>query len=51
MSLNGQPWTKPWLSRETLQQGGTIGFTMGAAPNKAWGSAKADRPFSMTATH
>jgi putative alpha-1,2-mannosidase len=48
-SLNGRPWNKPWLERTTLQQGGTLHFVMGPNPNTAWGSAKADAPFSMSA--
>ncbi len=47
-TLNGQPWNKPWLSREALQQGGTLRFVMGPTPNKQWGAAKADAPFSMS---
>ena len=48
-TLNGAPYAKPWLSREALQAGGTLRFVMGPTPNKQWGVAKADRPFSMSA--
>jgi predicted alpha-1,2-mannosidase len=48
-SFNGTPHDKPWLTRAALQQGGTLRFVMGPTPNTAWGSAKADAPFSMSA--
>jgi predicted alpha-1,2-mannosidase len=48
VAFNGQPHAKTWLSREALQQGGTLRFVMGPKPNPAWGSRKADAPFSMT---
>ena len=48
-SVNGTPHDKPWLTRAALQQGGTLRFVMGPTPNTAWGAAKADAPFSMSA--
>ena len=48
-TLNGVAHDKPWLSRETLQQGGTLRFVMGPTPNRNWGTRKADAPFSMSA--
>ncbi|MEG8056474.1 GH92 family glycosyl hydrolase [Sphingomonas sp. 22L2VL55-3] len=48
-SFNGTPHDKPWLTRAALQQGGTLRFVMGPTPNTAWGAAKADAPFSMSA--
>ncbi len=48
-SFNGTPHDKPWLTRTALQQGGTLRFVMGPTPNTAWGAAKADAPFSMSA--
>lgn len=48
-TFNGKPHDKAWLSREALQQGGTLRFVMGAKPNKAWASGKAAAPFSMSA--
>ncbi|PWK89666.1 GH92 family glycosyl hydrolase [Fulvimonas soli] len=41
---NGQPWTKSWIGHAELAGGGTLAFTMGATPNKAFGAAPADRP-------
>jgi predicted alpha-1,2-mannosidase len=49
VSLNGQPVDKTYLTHDALEQGGTLRFVMGPTPNKAWGAAKADAPFSMTA--
>nr|WP_317891959.1 GH92 family glycosyl hydrolase [uncultured Sphingomonas sp.] len=48
-TFNGKRHDKAWLSREALQQGGTLRFVMGAKPNKAWASGKAAAPFSMSA--
>jgi predicted alpha-1,2-mannosidase len=48
-SFNGKQHDKAWLSREALQQGGTLRFVMGPKPNKAWASSKAAAPFSMSA--
>ncbi|WP_343616352.1 GH92 family glycosyl hydrolase [Novosphingobium sp.] len=49
VTLNGKAHAKPWFTREALQGGGTIRFVMGPTPNKQWGAAKADAPFSMSA--
>jgi predicted alpha-1,2-mannosidase len=49
VTFNGQPHDKTWLTREALQQGGTLRFVMGAEPNKQWGAAKSAAPFSMSA--
>ena len=49
VTFNGQPHDRTFLTREALQQGGTLTFVMGPQPNKEWGSDKADAPFSMTA--
>lgn len=42
--LNGQPFTKNWLTHETIVAGGTLEFEMGSKPNTAWGSGEADAP-------
>ena len=49
VTLNGKRHDKPWFSREALQAGGTLRFVMGPTPNKQWGTAKANAPFSMSA--
>ncbi|MDP1027650.1 GH92 family glycosyl hydrolase [Sphingomonas sp. KR1UV-12] len=40
----GRPWTRSWISHAELIRGGTLSFRMGAAPNPAFGRARADRP-------
>ncbi|MEE4453033.1 GH92 family glycosyl hydrolase [Novosphingobium resinovorum] len=50
-SLNGQPWNRPWLSREALRAGGVLHFVMGPRPNPAWGAASADAPYSLSRPH
>src|SRR3546814_4222501 len=49
VTLNGQPHARTFLTHEALSQGGTLTFVMGPTPNKQWGSAPADAPFSMSA--
>ena len=43
-TLNGQPYTKSYITYSDIQKGGTLEFTMGDQPNKAFGAAAADRP-------
>ncbi|MFS0773784.1 GH92 family glycosyl hydrolase [Sphingomonas sp. 1P08PE] len=43
----GRPWTKSWIGHADLIRGGTLSFRMGAAPNRAFGRARADRPPSF----
>jgi predicted alpha-1,2-mannosidase len=43
-SLNGKPWTKPWLTYEQIQSGGTLNLVMGPNPNLKWGASQDDRP-------
>lgn len=53
LTLDGKPWTKPWLPARFARQGGSLGYTLsatavparGAAP--AWGSAAEDAPPSF----
>ena len=42
--LNGKPLNKPWFTHEELMAGGTLKLTMGAYPNKAWGSREKEAP-------
>jgi predicted alpha-1,2-mannosidase len=51
VSLNGRPLTTGYVRHEDIVAGGTLRFTMAARPNKAWASAPAARPFSMSAYH
>jgi predicted alpha-1,2-mannosidase len=43
-TLNGQPYTRSWITHEQIAAGGTLSLQMGPAPNRQWGAAKADRP-------
>jgi predicted alpha-1,2-mannosidase len=47
-TLNGKPWNKPWFSNDDIANGGKLELTMGAMPNKQWGSAPDAAPPSMS---
>jgi hypothetical protein len=47
-SLNGEPYSKNYISHEDVVNGGVLELQMGAAPS-SWGSSRADRAPSMTA--
>jgi len=44
--LNGKVYPKSFLQHEDIINGGELVFEMGPNPNKKWGTAKADRPYS-----
>ncbi|AQQ08867.1 putative alpha-1,2-mannosidase [Sedimentisphaera cyanobacteriorum] len=46
--LNGRPYSKTYLNYEDIQKGGTISFDMDDEPNKDWGNAPSDAPYSMS---
>jgi predicted alpha-1,2-mannosidase len=46
---NGKPYAKVWISHGELAAGGHLQFTMGPAPNPAYGAHPADRPPSFEA--
>lgn len=48
-TLDGKPWSRPWLSHADVASGGTLVLTMGPEPNKAWGADASDVPPSMSA--
>ena len=49
VTLNGKPYPHNYLMHDELFSGNcTISFQMGNTPNKAWGSAKENRPPSMS---
>ena len=48
VELNGKPLSRTWISDAEVRAGGTLHFTMQAAPNKAWGTLPAARPYSMS---
>ena len=47
--LNGTPYNKCFITYDDIMNGGTIEFTMGAEPNKAWGSGENDVPVTKIA--
>jgi predicted alpha-1,2-mannosidase len=47
--LNGQPLDKAYITHAQIEAGGELRFVMSATPNKSWATAKAARPYSMTA--
>jgi predicted alpha-1,2-mannosidase len=48
MNLNGQTYTKNWLSHAALLQGGTLDFDMVAEPDKQRGTQAEDFPYSFS---
>lgn len=48
--LNGKPLERTYLRHEEIMAGGELQFVMGAAPNKTWGVAADERPFSLSAS-
>jgi len=47
-SLNGEPFTKTWISHDEIINGGTLVFKMGPEPNKNWGNKPEDAPTSLS---
>lgn len=47
-TLNGESYPYTWLDYNALQEGGTLRFEMGTAPNKEWATDAAARPYSMS---
>lgn len=47
-TLNGEPYSKSWISHDAIAKGGTLIFKMGPEANKNWGSSKEMVPPSMT---
>lgn len=45
--LNEKVYTKTYLDFDTIQKGGVLELKMGAIPDKKWGSASADAPYSL----
>lgn len=48
MIVNGQNYTKNWLSHKELMKGMTIDFEMSDSPNKNRGTSKQDFPYSLS---
>ena len=43
-TLNGQPYLNSYLLHRDIVVGGTLQLTMGPQPNRAFGTAPANRP-------
>ena len=48
MKVNGQEYTKNYLTHSALQNGGSIEIVMGSEPNKARGISPEDAPYSFS---
>lgn len=51
VSLNGRPHSQSYLPHTAIMQGGELQFTLGASPNKAWGTANKDVPVTKIDEH
>lgn len=49
VTLNGTPLARSYLRDAEVRAGGELRFTMAAVPNTRWATARAARPFSMSA--
>ena len=47
LTVNGKPWTKPWIRHDDIAGGATLEFTMGSTPS-TWGTGAGDLPASLT---
>ena len=48
VTLNGKQYDKPFITHQSIMDGGILVFEMGAVPNKTWGIDKDSLPYSMT---
>lgn len=48
IELNGKPYTKTYITHADIMKGGVLKFEMGSLPNKNFGTAKADMPYSVS---
>jgi predicted alpha-1,2-mannosidase len=46
--LGRKPFDRTWIGHDEIQNGGTLTFTMGPAPQKEWGAGPDAVPFSMS---
>ncbi|MEX0360683.1 MAG: GH92 family glycosyl hydrolase, partial [Allomuricauda sp.] len=47
-TLNGKSFDQTWLSTDSVQNGGTLQFSMGSEPNESWAIAEDSRPYSLS---
>ena len=48
VTLNGKQYDKPFITHQSIMDGGILVFEMGAEPNKTWGIDNDSLPYSMT---
>ncbi|WP_406449058.1 lectin [Streptomyces sp. NBC_01622] len=48
LNVKGKAWNTSWLGYQQLQGAGTLDFTLGTVPNKAWASGPSAAPPSDT---
>ncbi|MCM6773602.1 GH92 family glycosyl hydrolase [Nocardia sp. CDC159] len=49
LTVDGRPWTRPWLPESFVHTGGTLEFTLADSPDPSWGAAPQDAPPSFPA--
>jgi putative alpha-1,2-mannosidase len=47
-TLNGQAYTKNWISHALFTNGGTLRFVMGSSKSSTWGTRQDDLPMSLS---
>lgn len=47
-TLNGSEFNQTWLATETVQEGGSLNFSMGTEPNQEWGTSDSAAPYSLS---
>ncbi|WP_327233714.1 GH92 family glycosyl hydrolase [Streptomyces sp. NBC_01317] len=47
LRTDGRKSTRPWVPASFVTRGGTLDYTLGSEPDKAWGSGPADAPPSF----
>ncbi|KAJ7464473.1 alpha-1,2-mannosidase, putative subfamily [Mycena latifolia] len=47
-TLNGNKYTKNWISHDLFTNGGTLSLVMGSSKSSTWGTGEADLPMSLS---
>ncbi len=48
VTLNGKPLTRTFITYDQIMAGGVLEFEMSYKPNKRWGTAPSDKPYSLS---
>lgn len=48
VKLNGKKYQKTYITHKDIINGSTLEFTLGKYPNRNWGTAMSDRPYSLS---